>query len=206
MPEGTLTQVQGWIELMRQGDAKAIDALIERSGQRLQKMTRRLFRDFPKLAAWVDEDDVLQGALIRLVRVLRTETPQSAKGFFALATLQIRRELLDLVRRFYGPQGSAAHRKPGALAGSNDSDSPRSPEKSDQTLEPVQLAFWSEFHAKVEGMPEDMREVFDLLWYQELTQAEAATILEVSDHTIKDRWRRARLYLGKYLKDPSKSE
>jgi DNA-directed RNA polymerase specialized sigma24 family protein len=43
------------------------------------------------------------------------------------------------------------------------------------------------------------REAFDLLFYQGLTQAEAATVLEVSERTIKRRWQAARLRLVQTL-------
>ena len=54
--------------------------------------------------------------------------------------------------------------------------------------DPANLAAWAEFHAQVEHLPEEQREVFDLLWYQELSQAEAATLLGVSERTVKRRW------------------
>ena len=67
------------------------------------------------------------------------------------------------------------------------------------SAEPARLALWTEFHRQVEALPDDEREVFDLLWYQELSQAEAAAIVGVSDRTIKSRWRSARLKLHEAL-------
>jgi len=61
--------------------------------------------------------------------------------------------------------------------------------------EPANLAAWAELHRQVEALPEEEREVFDLLWYQELTQAEAAGVLGVSGSTVKPRWVAARLRL-----------
>jgi RNA polymerase sigma-70 factor (ECF subfamily) len=51
----------------------------------------------------------------------------------------------------------------------------------------------------VEALPEGERAVFDLLWYQGLTQAEAAVVLNVSEPTIRRRWRSARLHLHEAL-------
>jgi RNA polymerase sigma-70 factor (ECF subfamily) len=59
---------------------------------------------------------------------------------------------------------------------------------------------WSEFHAQVDGLPREERDVFDLLWYQGLTQAEAAAVLEISLRTVKRRWLAARVGLGAALK------
>ena len=67
--------------------------------------------------------------------------------------------------------------------------------------EPSTLTAWTEFHEKVQRLPEAEREVFDLLWYQGLTQPEAAAMLGVTDRTVKNRWRSAKLRLQEMLAD-----
>ena len=52
----------------------------------------------------------------------------------------------------------------------------------------------------MEGLPEEEREAFDLRWYQGLTQAEAALVLNVSEATVKRRWLAARARLGHFLR------
>ncbi len=54
-------------------------------------------------------------------------------------------------------------------------------------------------HEQVERLPPEEREVFDLCWYHDLTQEEAAAALGVSVRTIKRRWLRARLRLQELL-------
>ena len=54
---------------------------------------------------------------------------------------------------------------------------------------------WGEFHEAVGALPEDERDVFDLLWYQGLTRQEAAALLEVSAKTVQRRWQAACLRL-----------
>ncbi len=44
-------------------------------------------------------------------------------------------------------------------------------------------------------LPDELSSVFDLIYYQGLTQAEAAEVLGVSEATIKRSWREARLAL-----------
>jgi RNA polymerase sigma-70 factor (ECF subfamily) len=63
------------------------------------------------------------------------------------------------------------------------------------THEPQRLAAWSTFHEQIDALPTEEREVVDLLWYQGLSQAEAAEVLQVSERTIKRRWMSARLQL-----------
>jgi RNA polymerase sigma-70 factor (ECF subfamily) len=62
--------------------------------------------------------------------------------------------------------------------------------------EPEDLAQWTQFHTLVESLPEDEREVFNLLFYEALTQEEAAQLLGVNVRTIKRRWQSARLKLN----------
>jgi DNA-directed RNA polymerase specialized sigma24 family protein len=57
------------------------------------------------------------------------------------------------------------------------------------------------FHAAVEALPEDQRDVVSLLWYEELSQPEAADVLCISLATLKRRWQAARLALFDHLKD-----
>ena len=53
----------------------------------------------------------------------------------------------------------------------------------------------------IEGLPEDEREVFDLVGIQGLTQAEVATVVGVSEKTVQRRLGRARLLLAEQLAD-----
>ena len=53
----------------------------------------------------------------------------------------------------------------------------------------------------IEGLPEDEREVFDLVGIQGLTHAEAATVVGVSEKTVQRRLNRARLLLAERLAD-----
>jgi DNA-directed RNA polymerase specialized sigma24 family protein len=85
------------------GDAAALDALLRYSCERLMSLTHRMLGDFRRVRRWAETDDVLQNAMLRLVSSLREAKPQTSREFLTLATMQIRRELLDLARKFYGP-------------------------------------------------------------------------------------------------------
>src|SRR5204862_1463532 len=78
------------------GDEAAIDTLLRHCGDRLTALTRRMLGDFQRVRRWAETDDVLQNALVRLLGALRSVKPQPARDFLGLATLQIRRELIDL--------------------------------------------------------------------------------------------------------------
>src|SRR5262249_28437533 len=55
----------------------------------------------------------------------------------------------------------------------------------------------------IEGLPEDEREVFDLVGIQGLTHGEVATVVGVSEKTVQRRLNRARLLLAERLADLS---
>jgi RNA polymerase sigma factor (sigma-70 family) len=167
------------------GDGAALDALLRYNCERLTNLTHRMLGDFRRVRRWTETADVLQNALLRLVGALREVKPQTAREFLSLATLQIRRELLDLARRFYGPHGMGANQDSAATAGPN---SPAANEKSDHSHEPCSLAQWTELHQRISELPDEEREVVDLLFYQGLSQAEAAQVLDVSVRTIQRRW------------------
>jgi RNA polymerase sigma factor (sigma-70 family) len=163
---------------------------------RLTKLARKMLRGRPVVCRWEQTDEVLQNALVRLDRALKAVAPPTARDFFHLAAAQIRRELIGLARRYAGPEGLGAHHS--TCAGSEQpGGSPiGTSEPSGATHEPGRLACRTELHRRIEGLSEEDLEVFDLLWYQGLTQAEAAAILGVTERTINRRWIAARLRLN----------
>ena len=163
--------------------------------QRLEALTRRMLRHYPRLRRWEQTGDVLQNAVLRLHRSLATVRPESPARFYGLAAAQIRRELADLARHHFGPEGAAAHHH---TDGAEQAGGPVG-SKADPSGEPSTLAEWTEFHEKVQLLPEAEREVFGLVWYEGLTQAEAAQVLGVTERTVKNRWRSAKLELQRLL-------
>ncbi|HEV3344554.1 MAG TPA: sigma-70 family RNA polymerase sigma factor [Pirellulales bacterium] len=175
---------------------QARDTVIEHASSRLERLVHRMLRNYPRLRRWEETGDVLQNAVLRLHRSLATVRPESARQFYGLAAAQIRRELIDLTRHHFGPRGEAAkHHTDGPQAG----DDGLVANQPDLSGEPASLAEWTEFHEAVRRLPEAEREVFELHWYEGLDQKKVAAILGVSDRTIKNRWRNAKLSLRRML-------
>jgi RNA polymerase sigma-70 factor (ECF subfamily) len=189
-------QLQTWLERLQRGDPAALDGLIRHAGARLERLTHHMLQDYPGVRRWAQTDDVLQSALVRLLRALRAVQPVAPRDFFALATEQIRRELLDLARHFYGPNGPGANH-----ASQPEADSAFDPlhEQADPSLEPDRLAVWCEVHEQIHNLPDEEREVVGLLFYQGLPQAEAAALLGVTVRTVQRRWQSALLRLHQVL-------
>jgi RNA polymerase sigma-70 factor (ECF subfamily) len=173
---------------LQAGEAAARGELIRVSQKRVVVIARHMFRRFPRLRAWEETDDVVQNALLRLHRSLEDISPATVREFLGLASLQIRRTLLDLTRSYFGPEGLATKQ----AHGPGDAPSTSWLEAALVTGEPQSLEDWADFHEFVAALPEEEREVFDLLWYQGLTQAEAAEVLGVSERSVRRRWFSAR--------------
>src|SRR5262245_51322154 len=154
--------MQTWLDRLRAGDESARDELLRHVYGRLQRLARKLLHGYPGVRRWDQTDDVLQNELVRLLRALRVVRSATAREFFALGAEQVRRELLDLARHYYGPRGLGANH---ATRGPDDAPN--------NSHEPASLAVWREFHERVRDLPADEREVVDLLYYQELKQSEA---------------------------------
>jgi RNA polymerase sigma-70 factor (ECF subfamily) len=200
--------LQSALDRLRAGDVSARDELIAHGCNRFLLLTRKMLNRYPRLRTWEESGDVAQNALLRMRRALEQIQPASCREFFGLATVQISRELLDLTRHYYG------RNKAGAADGPGDSPAPRvaramsqgmqadgqsgdgcGEPRDDDADDPLKLAAWREFHEAVEKLPANEREVFELLWYQGLSQEEAAELLQCDRSTVKRRWRAARTSL-----------
>jgi RNA polymerase sigma-70 factor (ECF subfamily) len=148
---------------------------------------------FPGVRRWEQTGDVFQEAMLRLQRALAEVSPESPRRFLQLAALQVRRELLSLAKlhRLRAGPSQASPRRDGS------SGEPREP--SSDTDGPFDLAIWAEFHEKADGLDGELRAVFDLLWYDGLTQEQAAAVLDVSERTVRERWQKARRALLREL-------
>jgi RNA polymerase sigma-70 factor (ECF subfamily) len=187
MPTDDSIALHNCLERLRAGDEAAREELLRRACERLRRLTRAMLRDYGRLKRWEETDDVFQGAFLRLYRALQQVTPDSLRHFFHLATVQIRRELIDLARHYYGPAGLGARHE--STAGEEAEKGPRGAEaQADSAPGPSDLVAWGEFHEQAAALPDEEQEVFGLLWYQGLSPAEAAALLGVSDKTVRRRW------------------
>lgn len=198
---GSDAHLQGLLRLSLEGDSSAKEQLIHHACGRLLRLTRKMFHSRPDLRRWTQTDDVFQGSMIRLHRALANVEVKSVRHFFNLATVQIRRELIDLGRQHFGPHGLGAnhhtdHQPPDDKHGSL-RELPETPED---------LAQWTEFHERVGRLPAEEREVVDLVFYEGMSQEEAAELLDISIRTVRRRWQDARFRLHKGLLNDGRPE
>jgi RNA polymerase sigma factor (sigma-70 family) len=193
----TTVLIEALLARLRGGDAAARDELLECAWRRLECLARKMLGGFPVVKRWEGTGDVCAAAALRLSRALQEKPPDDALHFFRLAALQIRRELIDLARHYRKKPDLVPF--PGPVGGS-DSDGPAGLDPADGTSrEPGEMDSWTHLHEAIDRLPDKPRRVCDLLWYQGLSQAEAAHLLGVSVRTVKNHWMEARLRLCEEL-------
>ena len=201
VPKMTHTTIllENYLDRLKNGDQKVRDELIAVASRRLQALAERMLREFPRVARWDQSDDVFQQAAMRLRRALGEVVPDSPEAFLRLGALQIRRELIDMARHYYGPNGIGANRSTASINGTARPEQLRNQSLRDSGFHSDRLEFWAEFHSSVDKLPEMEKLAFDLLWYYEMTQPEAAKLLQVSVRQLRRYWLSARLRLQKLL-------
>ncbi|RCS46420.1 sigma-70 family RNA polymerase sigma factor [Bremerella cremea] len=197
--------IDSHIDRLNKGDPTAASDLLNITCERLVRLTRSMLKTFPNVARWEQTDDVFQNASLRFYQALRETQLTDARHYFRLAALQIRRELVDMARRYQGPQGMGANHQTQFVDEQN-ANQPQGYEHAEVTNDPGHLAEWQEFHSRVEQLPTEEKEVFDLLWYHDLSQDQAADVLQTSVRTVRRRWRSARLMLHDVLLGPEDAD
>jgi RNA polymerase sigma-70 factor (ECF subfamily) len=198
--QSTTAAVQRFLDALA-GDATPepiVRELLDRAVRRLQLLSGALLhRSYPRLTQPplnLNTDELLGGVVAGLLTAMRTVRPQTVRQFFALATQHMRWQLNDLARRLDSQP---------AVAGLHDSDLP-SPPSSSSVLTPDAQRMLD----AIDKLPEDEREVFNLVRIQGLTYPEAAEVVGTSLKTVQRRLNRARLLLAEQLADlrPSRDE
>lgn len=197
MADDTVSDVQTWLDRRGSGDAAARDLLLLFVRERWQGFARRaLHGSHKRLDAFVETEDVLSEVCVRVLKDWeRGHAPATAVDFFRQVEQNFRHVLVDLCRKHYGRAGDRPATRP-LDAGS---DAAPGHDPGTDTLDPAEVAQWAEFHRQVDALPEEVRAVFRLRWYLDLTVAEVAQTLGVSTRTVTERWVEARLRLGAAL-------
>ena len=187
------------VDRFREGDREAANDLIRAALGRMQALARDALQRSRIARRWADSDDVLQNALLRLQGALREVRPESTRAFFGFAAEMIRRELIDLVRRFSGPEGLAANLESNA----HRFDSAGGARPDLEPLAPVEppdhLEQWEAFHRAVEHLDSEMSEVFRLRYYHEMGNEQIADLLDINVRTVRRRYRKACERLAPHL-------
>jgi RNA polymerase sigma factor (sigma-70 family) len=195
-------KLEACLSQLRVGDELARGKILELCDIRLHELSHRLLGKFAKVRRWNDTDDVAQNAALRLYRALADTVPESARGLMGLMATQIQRELLDLARKHSGPLSYAANHGTNVRRDSR-GDVLLVAEAQDacESDDEIPLERWEQFHAAVDALPEEQREVFKLIWYLGLDHQTAADATGLSVRTLARRWQEAREAVRRALED-----
>jgi RNA polymerase sigma factor (sigma-70 family) len=190
----TTVIIQGYLDALP-GDAAAepmVRELLERAAGRLRLLCGRfLHKSYPRLTrppVNLETDELLGGVVAGLLTAMRATRPPTVRRFFALANQHMRWQLNDLARHLDERPAAAELTDTGIAAPPPSTASGLSPDGR-RMLEVI------------EGLPEDEREVFELVGIQGLTHTEVAMVVGVSEKTVQRRLNRARLLLAERLAD-----
>jgi RNA polymerase sigma-70 factor (ECF subfamily) len=150
-----------------------------------------LYRSYPRLTRPplnLQADELLGAVVERLLKAMREVRPQTVRQFFALANQHMRWELNDLARRL--DERAAAVELRDSLVGAP-------AESSNSQVSPNTRRILD----AIGSLPEEEREVFNLVRIQGMTQTEAAAVLDVSAKTVQRRLNRSLLLLADGLAD-----
>jgi RNA polymerase sigma-70 factor (ECF subfamily) len=192
--EPTTVIIQRYLDALPGDTAteRTVRELLERAVGRLRLLCATfLYKRYPRLTrppVNLEADELLGGVVAGLLTALRTTRPQTVRQFFALANQHVRWQLNDLARRLDERPAAAALAESGVVA---------PPASTASRLNPDGLRMLE----AIEGLPEDEREVFDLVGIQGLTHVESAALVGVSEKTVQRRLNRARLLLAERLTD-----
>lgn len=185
--QSRIEQIETCLARFRTGDHRAVNELAELTYQRLKELVAAALRRFPVLQRVMTVDEVVHGHLLkRLQSSLVEQRPETAQHMFALASVQIRYELLDLLRHHRREQ-----RVKSLQAMANSGGQANDPVDTRTDAAARLVASWECFNEKVAQLPDELREVVDLLYIQRMSQRDAATLLGVTDRTIRNRLRAA---------------
>jgi RNA polymerase sigma factor (sigma-70 family) len=181
--ENTTVAVQRYLDALA-GDCPAdpiVRDLLDRAVNRLHLLCANLlYRKYPRLTKPpmnLNTDELLGGVVEGLLKAMRSVQPKHVRQFFALANQHMIWQLNDLARRLDNqPKVSELH-----------CEFVRAPADSDSQITPVGRRILK----AIDDLPEEEREIFSLVRIQGLTQAETATVLDISVKTVQRRLNRA---------------
>lgn len=188
----TTARIQRCLQRLGRQDEAARTELLEHARRRLALLAERMFAQFSILHRREEAEDVLQEAMVRLWQSLEEVGPTTVAGFMGLAALQMRRALCDMARHHFGRKDETGQRSQPLQVVNGNNGHTFDNRPGDSTWHPDELACWSEFHAAADRLPEPERTAFDLLYYHQLPQADAAEMMKISERQVRRHWQSAR--------------
>src|SRR5262249_13458469 len=204
MSDESTTVLQGFLERAITGDVAARQRLLELTRDRLLHHARHFLHGrYARLEPFEQTDDVVQQLYVKIFQNQNRfwvnadgEPVRTLAEFFGHTSAWLRDVLCDRLRKAYGRDDNRPALLP--LDGGLSDTGPRHDPSSD-TADGERLRRWTVFREGVARLPHDLGSVFDRLWYQDMSQAEAAALRGIAVPAVKLRWMKARLQVQQAL-------
>lgn len=189
------------LQRLAAGDALARDQLVAIACQRMEGMGRRMLRRFAKVKRWVETGDVVQEASLALWKRLKKKHPlEDSRQYLGLCAIEVHHRLLDVARKFSGPQSFASkhqtNHRPGA-------DGQRSLIDAQGVVDTwtEELEIWRVILETLAKQPPRSGQAFRLVHFFGLTRRQAAEQFGVDRKTIDRDLASAQEAIDKAVKD-----
>jgi RNA polymerase sigma factor (sigma-70 family) len=196
-------QLSDLFPAIRAGDREARNRLVTSIYQRLIKLSAVLLRTFPIIQRNREVESVANDLSIKLITALDAKLQTaSVAEFFQFAGLRLRHMLIDeakkVRRRSLLAEGAPKPTLLGIAGGDSDSQFGQV-EPGDWSMDPAMLAEWTDFHAKVDSLPELERDVFTMHFFLKMPQSEVAKVLGMEPKQVSRTWLLACVKLSDHL-------
>ena len=171
MSDVSTTVLQAQLERALTGDAEARQRLLELTRDRLMRHARHfLHTRYARLEPFAQTDDVVQQLYVKILQNedrfwvnADGEPVHTLAEYFGHTSAWMRDVLCNLLRKAYGRDDN----RPAVLPlDRRFSDTGPSYDPASSTHDGEKVRRWTEFHEVVARLPDELRAVFDLLWYQ----------------------------------------
>lgn len=187
----TLSQIENCLARLKSKDPSAWDDLFRYAFDRLLAQCARIVRrQLSRPHPLITENSVLAASYQRLCTAMKNDqvSPTTAREFFGLTARNIGWQILDMLQKRSEQQGNAD-----LFAQIPEGDAPEEEAQADEK--------WELFWTAVNSFEEQEREVFDLIWVNELSQYETAETMGLTRNQVDTIWRRVKIAIVKACKD-----
>ena len=202
-------QTQELLEAARQGDAEAVNGLLDRHRDSLRRMIA--LRMDRQLVRRVDASDIVQDVLVEAHRRLDTYLENPVMPFHLWLRQMAKDRMIDAHRRHRGAARRSIDREQPLQAQRLDQSTlDLAAQLVDRELTPAAAATWQElqrrFYQATDQLDEQDREVVLMRHFEQLSNGETAESLGLSAQAASMRYLRAMRRLRSLLDEPSSPE
>ena len=193
-----LEEIEKALIRLRNGDLSARGVLIAYAYDQMRIRARQLVRQSARARRWVDVDDICQSATIKLFRQITRSPPDSLSHMISIAVRATEWVVIEVIRSLKGlvpPSEVFAEVDPATYF----------PDQIDKNADTdtISLLQLEAFHQQIAALTPEYRVIAELHWYGGLSYSAVGRMLGIPASTVRDRWRKTRVELGKCVMSPA---